>query len=170
MSEDIKQWVCMCEGVIRLCLLKKSWMMRIGMRDRNSNYFSLLPYLHSNTPFLSSLCFTHVSHQSTSSKASQHGQKGDREWEMGWEVRGGADGWVKWNAQKGLKWWTEYVHSAQYNASALWLMSCESRFMWFVIPSRITIFLTFSITHQSDCNTLWMWLGRNEERVATIGD
>ena len=170
MSEDIKQWVCMCEGVIRLCLLKKSWMMRIGMKDRNSNYFSLLPYRHSNTPFLSSLCFTRVYHQSTSSKASQHGQKGDREWEMGWEVRGGADRWVKWNAQKGLKWWTEYVRSVQYNASALWLISCESRFMRFVIPSRITIFLIFSITHQSDCNTLWMWLRRIELRVATIGD
>ena len=127
----------MCNDVIQLCLLKKSWKMRIMVIDRNDNHIFLRAYPHSNIPFVLFLCFTPFCYRSTSKRVLQHNQKDDRGGEMWWELYGGVVQSMKMKDMKSLKWWTKFIHNIEYHTLVIWSNSCESQF------ARLLFFVVF---------------------------
>ena len=168
MSEDIKQWVCMCEGVIQLCLLKMSWMMRIGMRDRNSNYFSLLPYPHSNTPFL--LFVLHVStinphlhkHRNIIRRGIESEKWGEK-WEEG--LIGGWNGTLRrvWNDEQSM-YIVPNTILRPYGWSRVNRDSCDSSFLVVLLSSLHSVLHTRVIAIHFGCD----WGGLNWESRQSV--
>ena len=134
----------MRNDVIQLCLLKKSWKMRIMVIYRNDNHIFLCAYPHSVIPFVLFLCFTPLCYRSTSKRVLQHNQKDDRGGEMWWELYGGVVQSMKVKDLKSLKWWTKFLHHIVNNALVLWSNSCKSQF------AR----LLFSVVFESSSHSL----------------
>ena len=158
----------MCEGVIQLCLLKKSWMMRIGMRDRNSNYFFLLPYLHSNTPFL--LFVLHMSpinphlqkHRNMVGKGIESEKWGEK-WEEG--LMGVWNGRFRrvWNDEQSM-----YIVSntmlRPYGSCRVNRDSCDSSFLVILLSFLHSVLHTRVIVIHFGCD----WGGVNGESRQSV--
>ena len=144
----------MRNDVIQLCLLKKSWKMRIMVIYRNDNHIFLCAYPHSVIPFVLFLCFTPLCYRPTSKRVLQHNQKDDRGGEMWWELYGGVVQSMKMKDMKSLKWWTKFLHHVvtQCLGSLVKLMWIAIRTI--VILCRIWIFFTFTNTIWYGCKVL----------------